>query len=112
MLTSGSQDGVMKLWDVASGRELRTLNAHSRAVSSVAFSPNGKLLASGSFDQTIALWDVVSENELRRLKRHSGSVFSVVLSPDGKTVASGVYLALVRVGDHKEVIKVAVRNER
>jgi uncharacterized protein with WD repeat len=88
-LASGSWDRTIKLWDVASGRELRKLQGHSDSVYSVAFSPDGRTLASGSGDATIKLWDVVSGRELRTLQGHKYSVLSVALSPDGRTIASG-----------------------
>jgi hypothetical protein len=80
LLASGSGDGTIKLWDVASGRELRTLSGSGM----VAFSPDGKVLASGS-GENIKLWDVASGHELRTL---SGSGM-VAYSPDGKVLASG-----------------------
>jgi WD40 repeat protein len=58
ILASGSTDTTIKLWDVATGREIRTLQGHTDSVRSVAFSPDGKILASGSDDNTIKLWDV------------------------------------------------------
>ncbi|ARV61578.1 serine/threonine protein kinase [Nostocales cyanobacterium HT-58-2] len=65
-----------------------TLKGHSSDVNSVAFSPNGKLLASGSDDDTIKLWDLANKQEIRALKEHSGWVWAVAFSPDGKTLAS------------------------
>ena len=68
------------------------LEGHSGSVNSVAFSPDGKLLASGSSDKRIGLWDISDPSKPRLIKRlegHSGSVNSVVFSPDGKLLASG-----------------------
>jgi WD40 repeat protein len=57
---SGSNDNTLKLWDVKSFKEVKTLEGHISCVSSVVFSANGKYFASGSFDKTIKLWDVRS----------------------------------------------------
>ena len=77
----GSYDDTIKLWDVASGRELRTLGGHSDAVNSVAFSPDGRILACGGpDDNTIKLWDVASGRELRTLRGHSKLVIRRVLA--------------------------------
>jgi WD domain, G-beta repeat len=56
-LASGSQDNTIKLWNLDTGKELRTLQGHQSFVSSVSFSPDGKTLASGSRDNTIKLWN-------------------------------------------------------
>ena len=66
-----------------------TLNGHTGAVDSVAFSPDGKTLASGSDDSTIKLWDVATGKERTTLKGQINEVTCVAYSPDGKTLASG-----------------------
>jgi WD40 repeat protein/uncharacterized caspase-like protein len=98
-LASGSFDRTIKLWDAASGRELRTLDGHAGWVISVAFSPDGKTLASGSSDKTIKLWDVATGWELGTLVGHTDFVESAVFSPDGKTLASGGKDTTVRLWD-------------
>jgi len=88
MLASGSMDNTVKLWDVASGRELKTLGGHTREVRSLVFSPDGKTLASGSSDGTIMLWDVATGIESKTLRGHTDSIFLVTFSPDGSILAS------------------------
>jgi len=96
-LASGSRDKTVRLWDVASGKELHVLSSHTEWVSSVAFSPDGKTLASGSLDNTIKLWDVASGQELKTITGHDDSVLSVAFSPDGETLASGSTDQTIRV---------------
>jgi WD40 repeat protein len=46
----------MRLWDVKTGRELRTFEEHTDEVRSVAFSADGRRALSGSHDKTLCLW--------------------------------------------------------
>jgi WD40 repeat protein len=62
------------LFDVASGRQLRSFTGHSDVVTSVAFSPDGKTVLTGSDDETARLWDVRTGLELRRLEGGFGRV--------------------------------------
>ena len=52
---SGSKDHTMKLWDVFSGREIRTFRGHTDTVSTVAFVPRSRLVISGSWDHTLKI---------------------------------------------------------
>jgi WD40 repeat protein len=87
------------MWDVETRQPIgQPLSAHASAVFSVAFSPDGKLLASGSYDSTIILWEVSSllkrsvdilQPVGQQLSGYSGGIFSVAFSPDGKILAAG-----------------------
>ena len=68
---------------------ITTLKGHSDAVTSVAFSPDGKRLGTGSRNQMLKLWAVDTGQELLTLKVRAGEVWSVVFSPDGQTLAAG-----------------------
>ena len=64
-LASGSDDGTVRLWDVATGQQIgNPLTGHTGRSGSVAFSPDGKTLASGSDDGTVRLWDVATRQQI------------------------------------------------
>jgi hypothetical protein len=88
-LASASYDRTVRLWDAATGQEVRALKGHTGAVESVCFSPDGRLLASAGLDGTVRLWDAATGQEVLALKGHTGLVFSVCFSPDGQRLASG-----------------------
>ena len=98
-LASGSKDNKVRLWNVETGVNTKTLVGHSRAVNSVSFSPDGKTLASGSGDNTVTLWDVETGENTKTLEGHRHYVNSVRFSPDGKTLASGSEDGTVRLWD-------------
>lgn len=87
-VASGDSDGLIKLWDIDSGRLLRTLTEHTDTVYSLAFNPDGKILASGSGDGTIKIWDF-NQSQLLQTLRHLGPVRSVAFRSDGRTLVSG-----------------------
>ena len=86
---SGSIDNTLKLWEVSSGREIRTFEGHTSQVNSVAFSADGRYALSGSSDNTLKLWELASRRLVRTFEGHSQAVYSVAFSPDGRLVLSG-----------------------
>jgi serine/threonine protein kinase len=87
-LVSGGDDGTLRFWDVAQGKEVARVLAHVSSVYAVAFGPAGRYLASGSDNGVLKLWSAADRREL--LAYHHGSgIRGVATSPDGKTVAVG-----------------------
>jgi WD40 repeat protein len=103
---SGSADSSIKLWEISTGREIRTFIGHRNEVNSVAFSPDGKHILSGGSDRTLRIWDMTTGKEIQNLIGHTDTVNSVAFSPDGKYVLSGsadLSLRLWDVSSAKEI---------
>ncbi len=92
--TSG-HDTTVRLWDAASGRELRTLVGHTDWINSLAFTRDGKTLASGANDGTVRVWNVVNGETLRTFTPQAGFVESVAISPDGALLAAACFKHLI-----------------
>ena len=86
---SGSQDDTLKLWEVSSGRCLRTFEGHTSNVNSVCLSVDARYALSGSLNKTLELWEVSNGRCLRTFEGHTQSVRSVCLSGDGRYALSG-----------------------
>jgi WD40 repeat protein len=82
-------DNTVRLWDVASGKQLQCFTGHTDTVKSVALSPDGRRVVSASMDGSVRLWDAETGKELHQLKGHDSWVMSVAFSPDGRRVATG-----------------------
>ncbi|EFO80256.1 WD-40 repeat-containing protein [Oscillochloris trichoides DG-6] len=96
LLVTSGQDALIHVWDVASGREERTLFGHSNSILQLAFAPNGAFLASASSDTSIRIWDVAAGQELFSLHDHSGAVFRIAFTPDSAGLISAGYDRSIR----------------
>lgn len=93
MAISGADDGVVILWDVSTGEEIRRFEGHSGSVRAVAFSPDGLSAISGGLSGAslrepgeLILWDVKTGQEIRRFEGNAEAVIDIALSPDGRKV--------------------------
>ncbi len=79
----------IKLWNLETGKEIRTLSGHNGCVNRLSFRPDGKILASASADRTVKLWDVASGERRETLSQSFKELYAAAFSPDGKRLVAG-----------------------
>jgi hypothetical protein len=103
LAVAGSTEG--RTWDVllapigmkGAVGALTRATQHGDAIHTLAFSPDGKILASAGYDRLIKLRDVAANKDLQVLRDHSDAVYSLAFSPDGQLLASGAADRAVKV---------------
>lgn len=95
LVAVATEEGVI-LRDGRTGESRGHFVGHEDAVTCVAFTQDGKLLATGSADKTVKLWDIATAKVSFTLKGHTNWVYAAAFSPDGKTLATGAYDKTVR----------------
>jgi WD40 repeat protein len=84
---SAGRDGTLRLWDLATGKELHRCEGHVGGVVGLAVSADGRVL-SGGHDHAVRLGDVETGRELKRFTGHTDVVWCVAFSPDGRQALS------------------------
>ena len=109
-MATGCQDGILRIFDVSKvpAPPPKAINAHilpqGQSIYTVAWHPDGKLVASGSLDKSIKIWDATAGTVVKeikpgsdtapapgavRLTGHTDQVFALAYTKDGKQLASG-----------------------
>ncbi|MEP0986117.1 caspase family protein [Ekhidna sp.] len=88
IVASCSEDNTIKLWEIATGKEMQTLYGHSKAVNDIAFSPDSKTLISVGDDRKVIIWEVETGKMVKTINEHKNRVLSVDYSPKGDYFAT------------------------
>ena len=99
VVTANSDDGALKVYNAATGKQIATLNPGHGVPESVAFSPHGKLIAAGYSSGATIVWDAVTETEQTQLTGNTGSVSAVGFSGDGSEIVTASDDGSVRIWD-------------
>jgi WD40 repeat protein len=103
---SGSIDGVIKVWDIESGREINSKKLYECPVRCLSITPDGKRAVSGSDDKMIRIWDLDSIKEVcSPLEGHEDSVRCIAVYSNGKMAVSGSDDTTLRIWDLTEGVK-------
>ncbi|MBI1310167.1 hypothetical protein GC176_02585 [bacterium] len=98
-----SSDESVRLWDLATGKEIRQYNGHTGPLYCAAISGDGRTLVTGAQDNTLRLWDVPQPRPVLSLTGHQGVAGGLAISPDGNLVVSGAADKTVRLWNLSEV---------
>jgi WD40 repeat protein len=85
---SASSDYTLKVWNLATGKELFTLKGHSYSVNAVAITPNGQQVISASSDYTLKVWNLATGEVIATFTGDS-SIYCCAVAPDGMTIVAG-----------------------
>jgi len=93
-LASAGEDGIVRLWETATGKERLRLDGKNPTLRAVAFSGDGKTIVAGQHGgrSVIRLWSAVTGKQIRHWQAPE-QLLALAVAPDGKTVASGTALS-------------------
>jgi len=94
-LVTGSWDGEVIVWDLASGTVRHTMRGHTDSVTAVAFSPSGKIIASAGTDATLRFWDTVTGQERGVFTDNKQQFYAMRFHPSGQILAAGGFDGLL-----------------
>jgi len=94
LLASGGEDNTVRIWDVSSGTEVRSLKGHKSPICGVAFSPDGKLLVSAGNNGDLKIWNLEQEKDSTQAGETSGGFPKGRIVPQSLTGRTGAILSL------------------
>ncbi len=104
---TGEKDGVVLIYESATGKPAGRLEGHRTRTTDAAFNANGTRLATADLDGAIRLWDMVTRAPLAVVKAHDDLIYRIAFSPDGRTIASASVGSSVRLHDAESLEEMA-----
>jgi WD40 repeat protein len=104
---SASLDHTLKVWNLTSGQEIRTLEGHTSRVTAVAMSSDGRCAVSASIDTTLKVWNLETGQAINTLEGHSEALSAVALSPDMQRTVSVSYDGTLKMWDLRSAREIA-----
>ncbi len=98
LLASGTMEGVIRIWNIASGQCMYTLTGHNKPVFSVIFSINNNILVSAD-QQSIRIWNLSNYLCIQTIHSKSAALNTISLISDSKQLASGDNNGIIRIWD-------------
>lgn len=97
LLVSGSWDKTVKIWDLETGKLIRTLTGHKDRVYAIALSPDQQIIASGSADHSIKLWHLATGELLATFTGHSHTVTALAFTDSGEMLVSASWDKTIKI---------------
>jgi WD40 repeat protein len=99
LASASHADFIPLLWEVATGRPLKSFQGHAGVVQCVAFAPGGRVIATAATDGTVRLWDVSTGRAYTVLRCDRLEAVVLAFSHDGSTLAAGGFDSVVCMWD-------------
>ena len=99
LIASGGADRMVRIWDAATGRQIREFHAATSRVNAIAFSPDGTRLATGSLEHTVNVWEAATGRPIVVFAGHAAPVIHVAFNADGTKLVSASQDATVKLWD-------------
>ncbi|HRK33290.1 MAG TPA: hypothetical protein PLJ47_01750 [Candidatus Hydrogenedentes bacterium] len=96
---SCGEDQKVRIWEIATGNEIITLDGHTAEINSVRYSADGHYLLTASDDKTVRLWDVATRKELRQFVGHTEEVLDANFDAPSSRVISASLDGTTRIWD-------------
>jgi WD40 repeat protein len=109
LIVTVSTSGVVGIWSLRNGQQMRQLNGHTDKVLSAQFSPDSRDILTTSADKTARLWDVQSGSTIAVMAGHTGDVTSAHFSSDGTQIVTGSRDETVRIWNTGNVTSTVIQ---